>query len=75
MWNQRTHSFQEHFKEYRIFVYSGLNCDDVYVDGQIESQKRINLLYDESERHYHVSTKFTGAMAKQYVCKSCNKGC
>jgi len=36
--------FQEHFKEYRIVVYSGLNCDEVYVDGQIESQKCIKLL-------------------------------
>ena len=61
--------FQEHFKEYRIVVYSGLNCDDVYFDGQVESEKRINLLYDESERHYHVITNITGAMAKHYVCK------
>jgi len=35
--------FQEHFKEYRIVVFGGLNCEDIYFDGQVESEKRINL--------------------------------
>jgi len=43
-------------------------------EGQIDSTKRINLLYDEVERHYHVIVNITGAMAKKYVCKACNKG-
>ena len=38
--------FQDHFKEYRI-VFAGLNCDEIYFDGQVNSQKRINLLYDD----------------------------
>ena len=38
--------FQEHFKEYRIVVFGGLNCEDIVFDGQVESGKRINLLYD-----------------------------
>jgi len=38
---------QEHFKEYRIVVYSGLNCDAIYFGGQVESENRINILYDE----------------------------
>ena len=67
--------FQEHFQEYRIVVFSGLNCEYIYFDGQVESEKRINLLYDESELHYHVIINITGAMAKQYVCKGCNSGC
>ena len=37
--------FQEHFKEYRIVVFGGLNCDDSVL-GQVGSEKRINLLYD-----------------------------
>ena len=36
--------------------------------GQIDSSKRLNLLYDDVEGHYH-------AMAKKYVCKGCNKAC
>jgi len=39
-------TFQEHFKDYRIVVFGGLNCDDTVFDGQVESEKRINLLYD-----------------------------
>jgi hypothetical protein len=37
--------FQEHFKEYRIVVFGGLNCDDIVSYGQVDP-KRINLLYD-----------------------------
>jgi len=44
-------------------------------EGQVDSPKKINLLYDEVEQHYHVIVKLTGAMAKKYVCKACNKGC
>jgi hypothetical protein len=61
--------FQEHFQEYRIIVFSGLNCENIYFDGQVESEKRINLLYDEAEHHYHVITNITGAMAKRYMCR------
>jgi len=27
--------FQEHFKEYRIVVFGGLNCEDIYFDRQV----------------------------------------
>jgi len=67
--------FQEHFKEYRIVVFGGLNCEDIYFDGQGESEKRINLVYDDVKRHYHVINNITGAMARRYICKGCNKGC
>jgi len=33
-------------------------------EGQVESSKHINLLYDDVERH-HVITNLTGAMAKK----------
>ena len=46
--------FQDHFTEYKIVVYSGLNCDDIIFEGQVTSEKRVNLLYDEVNRHYHV---------------------
>jgi len=67
--------FQEHFKEYRIVVFGGLKCKDIHFDGRVESEKRINLVYDDVSRHYHVINNLTGAMARQYVCKGCNKGC
>jgi hypothetical protein len=67
--------FQEHFKEYRIVVYGGFNCEDIVFDGQVESEKRPNLLFDDVTCHYHGITNVTGAMAKRYVCKGCGKGC
>jgi hypothetical protein len=67
--------FQEHFKEYRIVVYEGLDCDHIIFDDQNEAPKRQNLLYDGVTRHYHVINNLTGAMVKQYVCNVCNKGC
>jgi hypothetical protein len=33
--------FQEHFKEYRIVVFRGLNCEDIIFDGQVESEKEL----------------------------------
>ena len=67
--------FQEHFKEYRIVVLGGLNCEDIYFDGQVESEKRINLLYDDVRKLYHVINNVMGAMTRRYVCRGCNKGC
>jgi hypothetical protein len=55
-------------------VYDGLKCVSIMFEGQVESSKRLHLLYEEVNRHYHVITNLT-AMAKQYVCKACNKGC
>jgi hypothetical protein len=66
---------QEHFKEYRILVFGGLNCKDLVFDGQVESEKRINLIYDDVTHHYHVINSMTGALARRFVCKGCNKGC
>jgi hypothetical protein len=65
-------AFQRHLSQYRIVVYSGLRCDIMF-NGQVATSHRINLLYDG--QHYHVITNLTAAMAKQYVCPACNKGC
>ena len=65
--------FQEHFREYKIVVYQGLSCDNIMFEGRVESSKRLNLLYDDVERHYHVITNLTGAMGRRNVCKACNK--
>jgi len=67
--------FQDHFSEYRIVLYGGLDCGDVIFDGQGISEKRINLLFDDVYKHYHVIANLTGAMVKGHVCKGCNKGC
>jgi len=44
-------------------------------EGQADSAKRLNILYDDVEGHYHVIAKLTGAMARRYVCKRCHKSC
>ena len=31
--------FQNYFKEYRIVVFSGLNCEDIMFDGQVQTKK------------------------------------
>jgi hypothetical protein len=67
--------FQEHFHEYKNVVYSGLNCYCIMYQGHVEFDKRINLLFDEITRHYHVIGNLTGAMAKRYVCECCEQGC
>ena len=64
--------FQEHFKEYGIVVYSGLNCD-IYFDGQIESENKIDLLYDECELHYHVINNITGLWQNSMSVKAVTK--
>jgi len=71
--NSELDGFQEHFRDYKIVVYQGLGCDDIIFEGQVDSSKHLNLLYDYVERHYHVITKLTGTMAKRYVCKACHK--
>ena len=73
--NSELNRFQEHFRDYKIVVYQGLGCDDITFEGQVDSSKHLNLLYDYVERHYHVITNLTGAMAKRYVCKACHKSC
>ena len=67
--------FQEHFWDYKITVYQGLSCDDIMFEGQVDTSKRINLLYDDVERHYHVITNVTGDLTKNHVSKACSKSC
>jgi len=42
-------------------------------EGQVDSSKRLNILYDDVECHYYVIVNLTAAMAKKYVCKGCIK--
>jgi hypothetical protein len=56
--------FQEYFNEYRIVVYGGLNCEDIIYDARVDSERRLNLLYDYVTIFYHVITSLKGAMAK-----------
>jgi len=55
--------------------FGELNFDDIVFGGQMESEKRINLLYDSITKHYHVIKDVTGAMTRRYVCRVCNKWC
>jgi len=65
--------FQDHYTEYRIVVYRSLNCEDITFEVQVTCEKRVNLLYDEVNRHYHVIASLTGAMSKRYICEACNQ--
>ena len=67
--------FTDHFRHYKIVLNTGLKSDEIMFEGCVEAAERQNLLYDEVTRHYHMIGKLTAAMAKQYVCKMCGKGC
>ena len=67
--------FQDHFRQYKIVVYTGLNCDEIMFEGRVDTPESLNPLYDEVTWHYHVTGDLTAAMARRYVCKACGKGC
>ena len=67
--------FQDHFRHHKFVVYTGLHCNEIMFEGCVEAAERLNLLYDEVTRHYHVIGNLTEAMARRYVCKACGKGC
>ena len=67
--------FQDHFQHYNFVLYTGLNCDEIMFEGRVKATERLNLLYDEVTRHYHVIGNLRAAMARRYVCKACGKGC
>ena len=46
-------------------MYTGINCDEIMFEGRVEATERLNLLYDEVTRHYHVIGDLTAAMAKK----------
>ena len=54
-------------------MYQDLACEDIMFEGQVDFPKRINLNYDDVERHYHAIVNITGTMAKRFMCKACNK--
>jgi len=72
---RKIQQFQDHFTEYKIVVYGGLHCSDILFEGRVTSAKRVNLLYDEINRHFHEITNLTGAMSKQFICEGCSKSC
>jgi hypothetical protein len=67
--------FEEHFHDYKIVVYWGLNCESITCQGHVDSDKRVNLLFDNVTQYSHVVANLTWAMAKRYVCEGYNKGC
>jgi len=67
--------FQEQFRQNKIVAYHGLSCEDIMFEDQVDSPKRINLLYADVERHCHVIANLTAATTRRYVCKGCNNSC
>jgi hypothetical protein len=56
--------FQDHLTEFKFVVYGGLDCEDIIFEGKVTSAKRVNLLYDDFTRHFHVIPNLIGAMTK-----------
>ena len=56
-----------------ISVYIGLNCNNIMFEGQVDSTKTLNILYDDIDRYYHVISNLTAAMARRCVCNRCHK--
>jgi len=55
--------YQKRFRDYKMVVYLALSCEDMVFEGQVDSSKRINLLYDGVEKHYHVIANLTANTA------------
>jgi len=55
--------FQEPLRDYKITVYQALASEDIMFQRKVNSRKRINLLYDEVERHYYLIVNITCAMS------------
>jgi len=56
-------------------VHQDLSCDNIMFEVRVESTKSLDLFYDDFERYCLVITNLTGAMARRYPCKTCNKIC
>jgi len=67
--------FQEHFREYKRVAYHGVSGANIMFERQIDSSKRLNILYDDVVGHYHVIANLTASMARMYACKGCHKLC
>jgi hypothetical protein len=57
-----------------LFILAKI-ANSIMFEGKVETSDRINLLYDETARHYHVIGNLTGAMAKKFVSRACTKRC
>jgi len=40
--------FQEYYKDYRVVVFSGFNCEDIIFDGQAQPKKELNFFMRKS---------------------------
>ena len=63
--------FQEYLSDYKIVVFYGFNPDRVMFSGNSLSAKKSYLLYDVNSRHYNMITNIKAAMAKRYICNTC----
>ena len=61
---QELQKFSDHFQNYRIVVYSGLNSNDIMYDSGLVGKQTIYLLYDAEHKHYNVITNITGCFWK-----------
>jgi hypothetical protein len=68
-------NFKNIFMITELLSSGGLNFDEMIFDGPVDSEKRINVLFDDLTRHYHVIASLTGAMTKRFVCRGFGKGC
>ena len=67
-------SFTEVKVEDNFLAHAELKCDSIILQGQVESAKRIYLLYDDVTQHYNVIVNLTGAMAKRHVFEGTTNG-
>jgi hypothetical protein len=57
--------FQENFNDYKIVVYTGLYCDSIRFERQVQSSKNASTCFMMASLDYHVITNLTGTMAKR----------
>ena len=67
--------FQDYLSDYKIVVFDCLSLDRLIFSGNSHSAKKLYLLYDSDNGHYNVITNIKAAMAKKYICNTCDTVC
>ena len=47
-----------------MFVLFGNNWEDLMFDGRVQTEKKINILFDEVARQYHLIVNILGSLER-----------
>jgi len=68
------HKFQSFLKEYRLTIFGSRNGKTILFDGNVQSQKYIDILYDTASKHFNTIVNIAGAFNVKDYCRDCKVG-